>query len=94
VARSGMHSIIRFVEIENRIVSAVYRCLMIKAKVLLVDKSSGEALADPVVTITSPMPNGTLRITLPDSVEKGLYFLKVLNANGEYLVRSADFMID
>jgi hypothetical protein len=88
-----MHSVIRFVEIENRVISATYRGLMIKAKVLLVDKSSGEELSEPV-TITSPLPSGTLRIRLPDSVGPGLYFLKALNANGEYLVRSADFMVD
>ena len=65
-----MHSVINFVELENRVIAA------------------------PVSTINSPMPNGTLRIRLTDSIGNGVYFLKALNAHGEYLARSADFVID
>jgi hypothetical protein len=45
-----MNSVINFVEFENRVISATYRNLMIRAKVVLVDKTSGEALPDPVIT--------------------------------------------
>ena len=45
-----MQSTINFVELENRVVSATYRNLMVKAKVVLVDKSSGRQLPDPVTT--------------------------------------------
>jgi hypothetical protein len=89
-----MHSVINFVELENRIISATYRHLMVRAKVVLVDTASGVELSEPVTTITSPMPSGSLRIRLNDSIGKGVYFLKALNAHGEYLARSADFVID
>jgi hypothetical protein len=88
-----MNSVINFVELENRVISATYRNLMIKAKVVLVDKMSGEHLADPVTMISSPMPIGALRIRLPDSVSPGIYFLRALNAHGEDVARSADFRI-
>ena len=88
-----MNSTINFVELENRVISATYRNLMIKARVVLVDKASGEDLADPVTTISSPMPSGALRIRLPDSVRPGIYFLRALNAHGEDVARSADFQI-
>jgi hypothetical protein len=89
-----MHSVINFVEFENRVISATYRNLMIRAKVVLVDTTSGVDLSEPVTTINSPMPNGTLRIRLTDSVRAGVYFLKALNAHGEYLARSAEFVIE
>ncbi len=40
--------------IENRVISASHRNLMVRAKVVLVDWTSGEQLPDPVTTITSP----------------------------------------
>jgi hypothetical protein len=89
-----MPSVINFVELENRVISATYRHLMVKAKVVLVDKKSGVALATPVTTITSPLPSGALRIRLAKSIPAGVYFLRALNAHGEYLGRSADFVID
>jgi hypothetical protein len=88
-----MHSIINFVELENRVISATYRNLMIKAKVVLVDKASGEHLPDPVTTISSPLPSGALRIRLPDSVKPGLYFLRALNVHGEDVANSAEFQV-
>jgi len=88
-----MNSVINFVEFENHVVSATYRNLMVKAKVVLVDSTSGADLPDPVTTIASPLPAGSLRIRLPDAVKPGVYFLKALNAHGSYLTRSADFRI-
>ena|SRR5215475_7232869 len=89
----GMNSVIHFVELENRIISATYRNLMIRAKVVLVDKASGEPLPEPVTTISSPMPTGNLRIRLPDTVRAGIYFLLARNAYGSDLARSAEFCI-
>lgn len=89
-----MNSAINFAELENRVISATYRNLMIKAKVVLVDRASGEQLADPVTTISSPMPSGALRIRLPDSVKSGFYFLRALNAHGEDVARSAVFQVE
>jgi hypothetical protein len=88
-----MNSAIIFVELENRVISATYRNLMIKARVVLVNMARGEQLADPVITISSPMPSGALRVRLPDSVSSGIYFLRALNAHGEDVARSADFQI-
>jgi len=89
-----MISAINFVELENRIVSATYRNLMVKAKIVLVDKASGSPLPEPVTTITSPMPNGALRIRLPDAIAPGTYFLAARNAHGEDVARSADFHVN
>jgi hypothetical protein len=88
-----MISVINFVELDNRVIRATYRNLMVRAKVLLVDKASGDPLPDPVITITSPMPVGSLRIRLPDQLRPGTYFLKALNGHGEYLAKSVDFDI-
>jgi hypothetical protein len=88
-----MNSVINFVELENRVISATYRNLMVKAKVVLVQQASGEQLPEPVTTIASPLPAGSLRIRLPDSVRAGTYFLKALNAHGEFAARSADFQV-
>jgi hypothetical protein len=88
-----MNPMIKFVDLENRVITATYRNLMIKAKVVLVDQVTGEQLADPVVTIASPVPSGSLRIRLPDSIRPGAYYLKALNGHGEHAARSADFYI-
>ena len=88
-----MNAIITFVELENRVISATYRNLMVKAKVVLVDKTSGEQLSDPVTTIASPVPSGSLRIRLPDSVKPGTYFLKALNGHGDYAAQSVEFYV-
>lgn len=61
-----MNSSIHFVELDNRVITATYRNLMIKAKVVLVDTASGRPLPDPVTAISSPLPAGQLRIRLPD----------------------------
>jgi hypothetical protein len=86
-----MNPVINFVEYENRVISAIYRNLMVKAKVVLVNKTSGESLPDPVVTISSPLPNGSLRMRLPDSVRPGTYYLKALNGHGQHAAQSVDF---
>jgi hypothetical protein len=88
-----MHSIIRFIELENRVISATYRNLMIKARVVLVDKVSGTSLTEPVATIASPAPNGSLRIRLPDSIKSGTYYLRALNGHGEPAAQSVEFYI-
>jgi hypothetical protein len=86
-----MNPVINFVEYENRVISATYRNLMVKAKIVLVDKTSGEQLPDPLATISSPLPNGSLRMRLPDSVRPGTYYLKALNGHGEYAAQTVDF---
>ncbi|MGO8908524.1 MAG: hypothetical protein ACLQDM_04230 [Bradyrhizobium sp.] len=88
-----MNPIVYFVQLENRVISATYRNLMIGAKVQLVDKTSGEPLPEPVTTITSPMPSGLLRISLPASIAAGDYFLRALNGHGEFAAQSLVFHV-
>jgi hypothetical protein len=88
-----MNRAINFVELENRVISATYRNLMVKAKVVLVDKTSGEPLPDPVITIASPVPSGSLRIRLPETVKPGAYYLKALNGHGEFAAQSVEFYV-
>lgn len=88
-----MNPVINFVALENRVISAIYRNLMIKAKVVLVEQMSGVALPHPVTTIASPLPVGSLRIRLPDTIKPGAYYLKALNAHGHDAARSVEFHI-
>jgi len=89
-----MNPVISFVEYENRVVSAAYRNLAVGAKVVLVDKTSGQQLPEPVTTISSPVPSGSLRIRLPDAVKPGDYFLKALNGHGEFAAQSVEFFVN
>jgi hypothetical protein len=88
-----MNPVINFVELENRVISATYRNLMIGAKVVLVDNTSGVQLPDPVARITSPAPVGSLRISLPASVKSGDYYLKALNGHGQVAAQSVGFFV-
>jgi hypothetical protein len=88
-----MNRAINFVELENRVISATYRNLMIKAKVVLIDKTSGDPLPEPVITIASPVPSGSLRIRLPETVKPGAYYLKALNGRGEFAAQSVEFHV-
>jgi hypothetical protein len=88
-----MNSSVNFVELDNRIISATYRNLMVKAKVVLVDKTSGRPLPDPVTTISSPLPAGQLRIRLTDSVKAGLYVLEAFNVHGDKVAQSIAFEV-
>jgi len=49
-------------------------------------------LPDPVTTIASPVPNGSLRIRLPEAVKPGAYYLKALNGHGEQALKVSSFM--
>jgi hypothetical protein len=51
-------------------------------------------LVDPVITIASPAPNGSLRIRLPHSVKPGVYYLRALNGHGEAAAQSAEFYVN
>jgi hypothetical protein len=44
-----------------------------------------------VTRITSPAPNGSLRIRIPASLKPGTYFLRALNAHGVDVAQSAAF---
>lgn len=88
-----MNSSVHFVELDNRVIIATYRNLMVKAKVVLMDMARGEPLPEPVTTIASPLPAGQLRIRLPDSVKAGLYVLQAFNAHGERVAQSTAFEV-
>lgn len=89
-----MNSVINYVEIENRVISATYRNLMVGAKVVLVDKTSDQQLPVPITTIASPAPTGSLRIRLPDAVKPGDYYLKALNGHGASIAQSVEFYVN
>ena len=80
-----MNSVINFVEFEHQIILATYRNLMIGAKVMLVDSGNGQAVPEPVVRITSPAPNGTVRLRVPASFKPGTYCLSALNGHGAHI---------
>lgn len=88
-----MKPVISSIEIENRVVVAKYRRLMVGAKIVLVEKASGRQLPETVTRVASPVPVGALRIRLPDAIEPGTYFLKAFNGHGEHAAQSADFEI-
>jgi hypothetical protein len=88
-----MNPVINFVELENRVISATYRNLMIGAKVMLLDKTSGKPMADPVTRIASSVPNGKLRIRLPETFPLGAYCLQALNAHGDFAAQSVAFYV-
>ncbi len=88
-----MNSAVNFVELDNRIISATYRNLMVKAKVVLVDNASGRQLPDLVTIISSPLPAGQLRIRLPEWVAAGLYILVAFNVHGEQVAQSIAFEV-
>jgi hypothetical protein len=88
-----MHSVINFVELENQVVLATYRNLMIGARILLVDKESGHELPEPFVRIVSPAPNGSVRIRLPAPFKPGSYYLRALNGHGTHIAQSVAFCI-
>jgi hypothetical protein len=88
-----MLSVISFKEIENQVISATYRNLMIGAKVVLVDNDNGFELPEPVACITSPAPNGMVRIRLPAVFKPGTYYLRALNGHGAGVARSMVFSI-
>ena len=90
----GMNSVINFVEFQNQVISATYRNLMNGARVVLVEAASGSQLAEPVTTISSPVPSGSLRIRLPASIKSGAYYLRVLNGHGDHAAQSVQFYVD
>jgi hypothetical protein len=50
-------------------------------------------LPDPVTTIASPVPNGLLRIRLPEAVKPQAYYLKAFNGHGEQAAQSVGFHV-
>jgi hypothetical protein len=59
----------------------------------LVDDATGKPLPEPVINITSPIPSGTLRISLPASINAGAYFMQALNGHGQLAAQSAVFHV-
>jgi hypothetical protein len=88
-----MFSAINFKEFENQVISATYSNLMIGARIVLVDTDNGLPLPEPVVSITSPAPNGMVRVRLPAAFKPGSYYLRALNGHGAGIAQSAVFSI-
>ena len=88
-----MKPVINFVEIQNRVVTATYQRLIVRARVVLVEKASGRQLPEPITMIASSLPMGRVRLRLPEAVPPGTYFLKALDGHGEDAAQSRDFEI-
>ena len=89
-----MKPTLQFIELENRVISVKYRCLMIGARVMLVEKISGKLLPHPAAAVASPVPVGSLRIAIPKSCPPGYYFLRALDRRGNTAAQTAEFYID
>lgn len=88
-----MKPVISSIEIENRVIVAKYRRLMVGAKVVLVEKASDRQLPETITRVASRVPVGAVRIRLPDAIKPGTYFLRAFNGHGEDAAQSADFEI-
>ena len=93
---------IKFNAIRGRELSATYRNLPLGSKIVLVDKVTGVALRDPVVTVRTRFPlfwrllallPVHIHIILPDAVRPGGYYLQALNQGGEFLAQSVEFYV-
>jgi hypothetical protein len=93
---------IEFNTIRGRELSATYRNLPSGSKIVLVDKVTGVALRDPVVTVRARFPLfGRLlallpvhiHIILPDAVRPGGYYLQALNQDGGFLAQTVEFYV-
>lgn len=89
-----MKPTLQFIELENRVISVKYRCLMIGARIMLVEKNSGRILSDPAAAVASPVPAGSLRIAIPKTFVPGYYFLRALDRRGNTAAQTVEFYID
>ena len=88
-----MFSAINFKELENQIILATYSNLMLGARIVLVDADNGLQMPEPVANITSPAPNGTVRLRLPAAFRPGSYYLRALNGHGSGIAQSSVFSV-
>ena len=93
---------IKFNTIRGRELSATYRNLPSGSKIVLVDKVTGVALRDPVVTVRARFPllwrllallPVQIHIILPNAVKPGGYYLQALNQGGEFLAQTVEFYV-
>ena len=93
---------IKFNAIRGRELSATYRNLPLGSKIVLVDKVTGVALRDPVVTVRARFPllwrllallPVQIHIILPNAVKPGGYYLQALNQGGEFLAQTVEFYV-
>jgi hypothetical protein len=84
------HPIINFASISGKRVFAVHQDLPDRSQVVLVDKTSGKTMADPV---TGASGSGNLTIELPLRFPAGAYYLKALDQAGKRLAQSVDFYV-
>ena len=82
---------INFSSISGRVVSANYD-LPADTNVVVVNNTSGQALASPVTPVSAGH-NGTLKVDVPANVPGGDYYLKALDKSGEWVAQSVVFEI-
>jgi hypothetical protein len=82
--------ILNFVSISGSQVAATTANFPNGARIVLVNKTSGATLPDPVTKVSD---NGPLGITLSEDITPGAYYLKGLDQDGGYLAQSVEFYI-
>ena len=83
--------ILNFVSIVGKQVSAMSVNFPDGARVVVVDKTSGETLSTPV---TEASGSGPVAIALPGDFPLGDYYLKGLDKDGGYLAQSVEFYVN
>jgi hypothetical protein len=82
--------IINFASISGKEISANYENLPDRSQIVLVDKTSGKTMADPV---TGAAGSGRLTIELPLRFPSGAYCLQAQDQSGKYLAQSVQFYV-
>jgi hypothetical protein len=82
--------IINFVSISGLDISAAYQNLPDGTQVVLVNKTSGLTMPNPV---TSASGSGPLAIQLPAGFPLGAYYLKAQDGAGSWLAQSVEFYV-
>ncbi len=88
-----MNSFINFVELENRVISATYRNLMLQAKVVLVDQASGEQLARACDHDHVAGPDRMVEDQVAGRRQAGRLLLQALNGHGRPAAQSGEFYV-
>lgn len=82
--------IVSFAGISGLDISAAYQNLPDGAQVVVVNKTSGVAMPDPV---TPASGSGALAIQLPAGFPPGDYYLKAQDSAGSWLAQSVEFYV-
>jgi hypothetical protein len=77
-----------FVSVLAHQVNAMFAHFPEGSSIVVVNKTTGETMPDPVSKVSG---TGPLGINLPDDFPRGDFYLKGLDADGGYLAQSVEF---